>query len=105
MVKQLLLVRHASTGPAHAGRYVGRSDLELGPDGLREAEGLAAAIRCRRPARCFSSPLARAAQMARAIAEPAGLADVRTATLATIDLFDGRGVLSGLNLTQAAGGR
>jgi len=74
MADQLLLIRHAGIGPTWAGRYVGRTDLPLGPDGLREAQGLAALVQSRKAGCCFSSPLARAAETARTIAQAAGLA-------------------------------
>ncbi|MFA5863566.1 MAG: histidine phosphatase family protein [Phycisphaerae bacterium] len=45
MAKRLLLVRHASTGPEYAGRYVGSTDVPLSAEGLRQAEGLASLVR------------------------------------------------------------
>lgn len=40
MAKQLLLIRHCSTGPAFQDRYIGSTDLPADPAGLAEADRL-----------------------------------------------------------------
>ncbi|MEN8135613.1 MAG: histidine phosphatase family protein [Thermodesulfobacteriota bacterium] len=60
MVKRLLLARHCETGPDYSGRFVGSSDIGLGPTAPEQAERLAAIIGAYQPAITFCSPLRRA---------------------------------------------
>jgi broad specificity phosphatase PhoE len=60
MAKKLLLARHCETGPDYYGRFVGSSDIGLGPAAPEQAERLAAIIAAYRPAITFCSPLQRA---------------------------------------------
>lgn len=60
--KQLLLVRHASTGPAYAGRFIGASDIPLAESGPTEVARLAGMVAPCAPALTFCSPLRRARQ-------------------------------------------
>lgn len=70
---RLLLVRHGeSTGNAE-GRLQGHSDFPLTPRGLEQARRLAARLSDVPIAAVYTSPLARAAQTAAAVAEPHGL--------------------------------
>ena len=59
-MKKLLLARHCETGPDYYGRFVGSSDIGLGPAAPEQAERLASIIADYRPAVTFCSPLRRA---------------------------------------------
>ncbi|MBU0483546.1 MAG: histidine phosphatase family protein [Proteobacteria bacterium] len=62
MTKQLLLARHAATGPDYYGRFIGASDLSLGPDGPTQAQRLAEIIAPYQPEAILCSPMLRARQ-------------------------------------------
>jgi len=68
MIKTVLLARHAETGPAYRGRYMGRTDLPLGGCGPSQAQWLAGLVAAYRPQYCLASPLLRARQTADTIA-------------------------------------
>ncbi|HET8776082.1 MAG TPA: histidine phosphatase family protein [Candidatus Limnocylindria bacterium] len=73
---RLLLIRHGVTAWNREGRWQGRLDPPLSDDGRRQAQLLAARLAKDgdlRPARIFSSTLARAAQTAAAIAAATGV--------------------------------
>jgi broad specificity phosphatase PhoE len=92
METRILLARHGQTewnrdesGPSEQVRFRGRMDLALSEHGQREAEALARRIAAEyQPALIYSSPLRRALQTARAIAQATsrpirvaqGLADI-----------------------------
>ena len=58
--KKLLLARHCETGPDYFGRFVGSSDIGLGPMAPEQAERLAGVIEGYNPEAVYCSPLKRA---------------------------------------------
>ncbi|HAU38996.1 MAG TPA: hypothetical protein DCX07_14945 [Phycisphaerales bacterium] len=64
MARTLLLVRHACAAGDRRGRFVGRTDLPLSPEGLEQTHKLVPLIRALDPEVCYCSPLARARQTA-----------------------------------------
>ncbi len=73
MVKKIMLARHCSTGEEYRGRFVGRTDLPLGPEAASEVERLAGVLAPLAPAATLFSPLRRARRTAEMLA---GLADI-----------------------------
>jgi alpha-ribazole phosphatase len=69
----LVLVRHAEPVDHSLGRCYGRLDVELSPAGRTQSRRLAAALACLPVAAVVSSPLRRARDTARPIAELHGL--------------------------------
>lgn len=67
-IKRLTLVRHASVPDNLEGRYIGSTDVALGPQGLREAERLAAVLSHDSFERVWCTPLQRGRQTAEKIA-------------------------------------
>ena len=68
----LLFVRHGATAWTRAGRYQGRQDPALSPEGRRDAMSLAERLRGAEIGLVISSPLARARETAPLIAEATG---------------------------------
>ena len=64
MTQRLLLVRHARTGPDHAGRLLGTTDLSLDTSGKVQARALGPRVMRHRPQVCYCSPLLRCRQTA-----------------------------------------
>jgi broad specificity phosphatase PhoE len=62
---EVVLVRHGETEWSRTGRHTGRTDVPLTERGRRQAHAVGAALRLRRIARVFTSPLARAAETCR----------------------------------------
>jgi broad specificity phosphatase PhoE len=92
--RRLLLVRHGVTDWNREGRFQGHLDPPLGPDGIDEAELLAARLAADpdlRPARVISSSLARALQTAEAIGRAAGVEVAPDARLIEIGQGDWEG--------------
>ncbi len=75
MKTQIILVRHGQTAWNEPGERIrGRSDVPLSEEGLAQAQATARYIAARWPlAAVYSSPLSRAMETARAIAEAQGL--------------------------------
>jgi len=71
---RLILVRHGETDSNKASLALGRDDLELNETGRWQAQRLAEALQSQPIAAVYSSPLRRALDTARAIAEPHHLA-------------------------------
>ena len=78
MAKKLLLARHCETGPDYYGRFVGSSDIGLGPAAPEQAERLAAIIAAYRPAITFCSPLRRARLTAEMVNSATPLGEILT---------------------------
>ena len=78
MAKKLLLARHCETGPDYYGRFVGSSDIGLGPAAPEQAERLAAIIAAYRPAITFCSPLQRARLTAEIVSSTTPLGEILT---------------------------
>jgi alpha-ribazole phosphatase len=89
---RLVLVRHAETDPAMRGRCYGRLEVQLSAEGRRQAAELAAALADEPLAAVYTSPLARAAETAEAIASPHGLAPVPDEGLREIDFGEVEGM-------------
>ncbi len=70
---RLILVRHGETDSNKAGLALGRADVPLNERGRWQARRLAQALRREAIAAVYASPLRRALDTARAIAEPHGL--------------------------------
>lgn len=100
---RLWLIRHGATATSGL-TYAGRSDVALSDAGRAEAQRLAAALSSRPIALILTSPLSRAAETARPLAEALGLAPVAEPALAEFDfgLFEGRAKAElGLNLRKS----
>ncbi|MGH0035452.1 MAG: histidine phosphatase family protein [Myxococcota bacterium] len=67
MTSLLMLIRHAESLWNAAGRWQGHGDPPLSPEGVRQAEGLAASLQSERPDRLVASDLQRARQTAAAL--------------------------------------
>ena len=78
MAKRLLLARHAETGPDYYGRFVGVSDIGLGPEAPAQAERLASIIAAYQPSITFCSPLRRAQLTAGMVNSATPLGDIVT---------------------------
>src|SRR3954470_219300 len=86
---EIVLIRHGETAWSRSGRHTSRTDLELTPDGERQAAALAGLLRGRHFVDVLSSPRRRAIRTA----ELAGLVPVeRTDDLAEWDYgqYEGR---------------
>ncbi len=73
MTKQLLLVRHGSTGPAYKGCLIGSSNVEVDKAALEKMAPLARLVASFRPEHFFCSPLLRTLQTAEKINRQTGL--------------------------------
>lgn len=73
MARKLLLIRHACAEGDLQGRFVGRTDLPLSAEGVRQACKLQPLIRAMQPEACYCSPLLRARQTAEALLQQARL--------------------------------
>ena len=65
MADRIFLVRHGQTEWSRTGRHTGRTDVELEPEGVRDAELIGARLRSERFALVLSSPLRRALETCR----------------------------------------
>lgn len=70
---RLILVRHGETEANRLGLTLGRADVPLNDRGRWQAQRLAEALRRKPVAAVYSSPLRRALDTARSIAQPHGL--------------------------------
>lgn len=70
--QKLLLARHAETGEEYYGRFVGSSDIGLGPNGPRQALELAEKAAAYNPAIIYTSPLQRARYTAEIVGRKIG---------------------------------
>jgi broad specificity phosphatase PhoE len=64
MAQRLILIRHGDLGEGCRGRYVGRTDAPLSPEGRRQAAALARKLERLGGARILCSPLLRARETA-----------------------------------------
>ncbi|MCH0564132.1 MULTISPECIES: histidine phosphatase family protein [unclassified Streptomyces] len=88
----LVLVRHGETIWHAENRYTGRSDIPLTPRGREQAEQLAAWAKRARPDALWVSPLLRARDTARPVAEATGLEPREDPRLREIDFGRGEGL-------------
>ncbi len=70
---RLLLVRHGQTVWHHGNRYAGSSDVELNETGVEEARALARRFEEEPPDLIVCSPLIRAVETARTVADACGM--------------------------------
>ena len=89
---RVVLVRHAATEESARGRCYGRLDVRLSPQGLEQAQALAAALADHPFAAVYTSPLARALETARPIAAAQGLEPVVHEALAELDFGEVEGL-------------
>ncbi len=82
---RFILVRHGQTEWNRVERFRGRADIPLNDTGRAQARRVGARLARENIAAIYSSPLSRALETARAIAEPHGLAVVADAGLVDID--------------------
>jgi len=88
---RLLLVRHGHTA-GNKSRYVGWEDVPLDETGMRQARSLAVALAAERIDSVYSSPLRRAYDTARPLAQPRELTVEVAAGLKEIHFGDYQGV-------------
>lgn len=65
--KTVLLLRHGAIARNPQRRFIGSTDLPLSATGLRQATAAARCVRDFNPERCFSSPMRRCTETARAV--------------------------------------
>ncbi len=82
---ELLLIRHGLTAWNSSGRFQGRSDIPLSPDGMAQARALAGALADERIDAAFSSDLQRAVTTAETILRGRSLLLERDARLREFD--------------------
>ncbi|MCC8190041.1 MAG: histidine phosphatase family protein [Planctomycetes bacterium] len=92
MAKWIYLVRHGEPEAGYTGRFLGRLDPDLSPTGRRQARRAARRLQPLAPARCWYSPLRRAAATAGIIADACGIAAEPDASLLEIDFGDLEGL-------------
>ncbi|WP_245583838.1 histidine phosphatase family protein [Paenibacillus terrigena] len=78
MMERLGFIRHGVTPWNQEGRFQGHSDIALAPEGVRQAEALAARLRADEGAWdiIYTSDLSRAAKTAQIIADALGLKEI-----------------------------
>lgn len=86
----LILIRHGATDNNGA-KYIGRQDIPLNELGRRQAVELARSLADRRIGRIWVSPLSRAIETARPLAQERGLAMVCNDALVEFDFGDMQG--------------
>ena len=96
MAAKLILVRHGETLLNREGRVQGVSDAPLSDLGHEQARAVAKALAPEAPFHLYSSPLSRAAQTARPIADSYGLLPTTVPDLREADVGD----LDGLTISQ-----
>jgi alpha-ribazole phosphatase len=89
---RLVLVRHGRTGWNEAGRYQGRSDVDLSAAGLREAEAVGERLAGERIRAIYCSDLKRAVQTAQTIAAGHSVQLVTCEELREMDFGDFEGL-------------
>ena len=85
MAKRIVLIRHGSTGSEYRGRLIGSCDVELAPEGRRQASAMAMRMREENPMACYCSPLARTSETARRATDGLGVRIEPEADLREID--------------------
>ena len=98
MAAKLILVRHGETLLNRDGRVQGLSDAPLSDLGQAQARAVADALTPDAPFHLYASPLSRAAQTARPIADAHGVIPTTVADLREADVGD----LDGLTIAQVS---
>lgn len=88
----IFLVRHGQTAFNRDGKGLGHADLELTLEGAAQARALGARFAMCGVRRVLSSPLRRAADVARAIAEPHGLRVEEMGSLVELNVGETEGL-------------
>jgi len=88
----LYVVRHGETDHNHAGLGLGRRDVPLTVLGEAQAEAVGRRFASLEVERVYTSPLDRAAAVARAIAGPKNLPVIATEDLVELDVGDAEGL-------------
>jgi broad specificity phosphatase PhoE len=90
---RFILVRHGQTGWNKDERFRGRADIDLDETGLKQADGVAQRLSEWDISAVYSSPLKRAANTAKCIAERYGLSVVNLDGLNDMDFGEWEGLL------------
>jgi len=93
-ITRFILVRHGETTWNREGRYQGQIDTPLSPEGMRQSELAAAALKDVPLDACYSSPLSRAFDLAKMCADIHGLAAQKDARLIEINHGEWEGLLA-----------
>ncbi len=93
---KILLVRHGETENNSAQRYWGKTDVNLGPVGFRQAEQLRDRLATKKIDHVYTSEMRRAVSTARTIASIHGIEETRCPELREIDF----GQIEGLDFTE-----
>ncbi|MEO6834804.1 MAG: histidine phosphatase family protein, partial [Candidatus Tumulicola sp.] len=88
---ELTLVRHGATTWNATGRFQGRTDVELSPEGREQAQAIALRLSHERIDCIYSSDLVRANETARIVAAPHGLAVTTDERLREFDFGEWEG--------------
>lgn len=99
MARRLILIRHGQVEERFEGRFVGSTDAALSPAGLRQAEQLAPWLEQQQPGACYSSPLRRCGETARAASAGLSLQPEIDRDLREVDF----GEWEGLSFSDIAG--
>lgn len=91
-MEKLFLVRHGETVWNSERRYIGRTDLPLSEEGLRQASNLAKRFSAGKVEAIFTSPLKRSVQTAEIVGKEIGLKAVVVPELIEIDFGDWEGL-------------
>ncbi len=93
---EIVIVRHGETEFNKLGVFRGRLDVPLNDRGREQAQAVGEALRSKTIVAVYSSPLVRALETARAVAEPHGLAPVVDPAFDNIDLGEWQGIAKAL---------
>ncbi|MEW5706260.1 MAG: alpha-ribazole phosphatase [Actinomycetota bacterium] len=88
---RLYLIRHGETKYNKIHKFIGRTDIELSPKGILQAEALSSYLRMKPIKSIYSSDMLRARQTAEIIARPHGLKVLLRENLREIDFGDWEG--------------
>ncbi len=91
-MEKLFLVRHGETVWNSERRYIGRTDLPLSEEGIKQARSLANRFSKEKVEAIFTSPLKRAIQTAEIISKETGLKTVVFPELIEVDFGDWEGL-------------
>jgi len=87
----ILLIRHGETVGNREGLFRGQRDFPLNEHGMRQTKALVQELSCWRIDAIYSSPLSRATETARPLAEPRGLPVIQEAGFLDLHFGDWEG--------------